>query len=97
MATGDPPLVPVTPVVPSSSAGASSFIPEAADAAAAVAEAAVPALLPYAPLIALALAYIRGHFDATGNLPTDAQVIAALPQDIQHLNDSWAAWKPSGR
>ena len=97
MATGDPPLVPVAPVVPPPAVGASSFVPAAAEAAAAVAEAAIPALVPFAPLISLALAYIRGHFDATGNLPTDEQVIAALPKDIQHLNDVWAAWVPSGR
>jgi hypothetical protein len=74
-----------------------SVVPALAEAGVAAAEIALPVLLPFAPLISLALAFIRGHYAANGTLPTDAEVIAALPQDYQELKDVWANWKPSGR
>lgn len=61
-----------------------------------IAEAVVPALAPFHPLIALVMTAMTAHFNATKTLPTEVEVVAALPTDYQRLQDTWAAWKPSG-
>jgi hypothetical protein len=61
-----------------------------------VAEAALPVLAPFHPLIALVTTAVIAHFNATGKFPTEEQVRAALPADYQKLQDVWAGWKPSG-
>lgn len=61
-----------------------------------VAEAALPVLAPFHPLIALVTTAIIAHFNATKTWPTEEQVRAALPLDYQKLVDVWAGWKPSG-
>jgi hypothetical protein len=38
------------------------------------------------------LAIIRAHHNATGNLPTDAQVIAALATDASGVISTGSAW-----
>ena len=65
-------------------------------AAEAVAEAAVPVLAPFHPLIALVTTAVIAHFNATKTWPTEEQVRAAVPVDYQRLVDTWAAWRPSG-
>lgn len=61
-----------------------------------LAEAALPVLAPFHPLIALVTTAIMAHFNATKAWPTEAQVRAALPVDYQKLQDVWAGWTPSG-
>ena len=65
-------------------------------AAETIAEAAVPVLAPFHPLIALVTTAIVAHFNATGHFPTEAQVRAAVPADYQQLVDVWSTWRPSG-
>jgi hypothetical protein len=59
-------------------------------------ESAVPGLAAFGPLIALVRTAIIAHHNATGQFPTEAEIIAAVPADWQKLVDEWAAWKPSG-
>lgn len=61
-----------------------------------IVEAAVPVLAPFHPLIALVMTAVVAHFQATKTWPTEEQVRAAIPVDYQKLQDTWAAWRPSG-
>jgi len=61
-----------------------------------VAEALVPAIAPFDPLISLITTAIIAHFNATKVWPTADQVTAALPPDYNKFVANWAAWKPSG-
>jgi hypothetical protein len=63
-----------------------------AGTAAAVAEAVVPGVAPFEPLISLVLTAIRAHYNASQTWPTEAQVLAALPADYLTLQNTWAAW-----
>lgn len=60
------------------------------------AEALVPILAPFHPLIALVTTAVIAHFNATKTWPTEAEVRAALPADYAKLTDTWSAWRPSG-
>lgn len=71
-------------------------IEQGAGLALAGAEALLPGLAPFHPLIALVTTAVTAHFNATKTWPTEAQVRAALPIDYAKLTDIWAAWKPSG-
>jgi hypothetical protein len=59
-------------------------------------ESAIPALAPFAPLIALVRTAIVAHFNATQTFPTEAEIMAAVPADWQKLQQTWQGWKPSG-
>lgn len=61
-----------------------------------VAEAALPILIPFDPVISLIMTAIISHFQATGTWPSEAQVLAALPADFNRLVTDWSAWRPSG-
>jgi hypothetical protein len=71
-------------------------IAEGASIVKTVAEAALPVLVPFDPLISLVMTAITAHFNATKTWPTEEQVRAALPADYKKLVDDWSAWKPSG-
>jgi hypothetical protein len=71
-------------------------VPAVASAIVAGAEIAVPALLPFNPLLLLLLTAIKAHFNAVGTFPTPEQLAAALPADWQALQATWANWTPSG-
>jgi hypothetical protein len=85
-ATAAPVAVPASP----------SIVPAIVGASIATAEVLVPGLAPFDPLIALVMTAVRAHFQAASSMPTDQQVIAALPVDYQTLVTMWANWKPQG-
>ena len=66
-----------------------------AETAATVAEAMVPGVAPFSPIIGLVLTAIKAHFNATGTWPTEAEVMAAVPADYMELQDVWAKWDAS--
>lgn len=68
---------------------------EAAAGVERIAEAALPVLAPFHPLIALVTTAVIAHFNATKTWPTEAEVRASLPVDYAQLQDTWSAWKPS--
>lgn len=69
---------------------------DAIGAAATVAEATIPVLTPFSPIISLVLGIVKAHYNATkGQFPTAAEVEAAFPADVQQLTDLWAAWSQS--
>ncbi len=59
-------------------------------------ENAVPVLSPFAPLIQFVSDFAIEHFVANGSAPTEAQIMAAVPVDLQALIDGWASYVPSG-
>lgn len=61
-----------------------------------IVEAAVPALVPFAPLIALVRTAIVAHFNANRTFPTEAEIVAALPADYAKLVQTWGSWTKSG-
>ena len=82
--------------MPPQMSGSGSAIPGVATAAVAAAEMAVPALLAFNPLFALVLTAIKAHYNATGTWPTEAEVIAAVPDEFKTLMASVTSWVPSG-
>lgn len=76
--------------------GSGSVVPGIATAAVAAAEMAVPALMAFNPLFALVLTAIKAHYNATGQFPTETEVIAAVPVEYQKLMASVTSWVPSG-
>jgi hypothetical protein len=44
------------------------------------------------PGILMLLSIIKTHQNATGKFPTEAEIIAAVPVDVQMLKDLWGAW-----
>jgi hypothetical protein len=45
------------------------------------------------PGVLLLLGIIKAHVNAThGTFPTEAEILAAVPADVQALKDIWAAW-----
>lgn len=57
----------------------------------------MPILLPFNPIIKwVTSGIIRAHYNATRKWPSPAEVKAALPVDLQKLQETWGAWTPSG-
>ncbi len=45
------------------------------------------------PGVMLLLGIIKSHVNATkGEFPTEEQILAAVPVDVQTLKDAWANW-----
>lgn len=62
----------------------------------AVAEALVPGLLAFNPLFAIMLTAIKAHYNATQTWPTEAEILAAVPDGVREVFTTWSGWKPSG-
>jgi len=60
-----------------------------------MAEAMIPAVAPFSPLIALVLGIAKAHYNVTQAWPTEQQVMAALPADYQNLQTIWSQWSAS--
>jgi hypothetical protein len=44
------------------------------------------------PMIFAIIAAIRAHHNATGQFPTNEQILAAVPFEADEIHQMWASW-----
>ncbi len=47
------------------------------------------------PGVLMLISIIKAHFNATGEFPTEEQILAAVPVKVQSIKDLWGAWTAS--